>query len=51
LNQQISALLNIHDWQAKNDSARVVDQQELNDRLSYLEANQQKLMETLSMPF
>jgi hypothetical protein len=45
----MSALLDIHAWQARNDNARAVDQQELNERLTHLETNQQLLMESLSM--
>jgi len=46
--QQISSLISIRDWQARNDSARAADQRELNERLIQLEANQQRLAETLS---
>jgi hypothetical protein len=47
--QQISALLNIYAFQDRNDNARAADQQELNYRLNHLQANQQQLVETLSM--
>jgi hypothetical protein len=45
---KISALVNIHAWQARNDDARAADQLELNERLIHLEANQQLLVQTLS---
>jgi hypothetical protein len=42
-------LLDIHTWQARNDSARAADQRELNELFTRLEMNQWQLMETLSM--
>jgi len=45
---QISALLYIHAWQARNDNARAVDQHELDHRLTVLETNHQQLMATLN---
>lgn len=45
---KISALLNIQDWQARNDNARTQDQDDLMRRLDDLEANQNKLLNTLS---
>ena len=46
---QISALLDVQAWNSKHDRARAADQQELNERLSYLERNNQQLAETLSL--
>jgi len=46
--EQISALISVHDWQARNDNARATDQQELSERLIQLETNQQRLTEILS---
>src|SRR5262245_38950814 len=48
---QISAFINISEWQRNVDIARVKDQKELNSRLSDLEANQAKLVETLGNAF
>lgn len=45
---QISSLVNIGDWQLRNDEARKADQQKLVDRLNDLEANQNRLVEILS---
>ena len=44
----MSSLLDIRVWQARNDTAHAADQQELNEALTRLEMNQQRLMETLS---
>lgn len=46
--QKISALLDIREWQARNDVARVKDQDELIIRLDDLEKNQHKLLNVLS---
>jgi len=46
---QISALLNINAWQMRNDDARAVDQELLNERLLQLERNQDRLIEALNM--
>ncbi|KIM73991.1 hypothetical protein PILCRDRAFT_715514, partial [Piloderma croceum F 1598] len=46
---QISALLDIRGWTKRNNDAREVDQQVLNEQLLKLETNQQRLMETLNM--
>jgi len=45
---RISALLDVHAWEARNDDARAVDRHELNERLTDLETNQQRLMDALS---
>jgi hypothetical protein len=45
---QVSSLVNIQDWQSQNYNARLADQQLLHDRLDDLEANHNKLSETLS---
>lgn len=45
--KQIAALLDIQEWQKRNDAARMADQQALNERLLQLETNQQQMMETL----
>jgi len=45
---QISTLLNIHEWQKRNNDARAADQRELDERLLNLETNQQQLIEALS---
>jgi hypothetical protein len=44
---QISGLLNIQEWHARNDAARLADQDLLNNRFNKLEANHSELMETL----
>jgi hypothetical protein len=41
--------MDIRAWQAGNDDARAADQQNLNERLTHLEINQQQLLEALSM--
>lgn len=46
---KISALVNIQDWHVQNENARAKDQDELLSRLDDLEANQGKLLDTLSM--
>jgi len=43
---QISALLNIQDWQTLNDGARAKDKDELMSRLDDLEKHQNKLMKS-----
>jgi hypothetical protein len=48
LDPKISALLNIRDWQTRNDAARAKDQDELITRLDDLERNQHKLLNVLS---
>lgn len=48
MEHQISALVDIQDWQRTNDKARATDQQVLYDRLDDLEANQNRLVEILS---
>jgi len=45
--QQISALLNIHAWEKRNNDARAADQRALNEHLLQLERNQQQLVEKL----
>jgi hypothetical protein len=45
---QISSLVNIQGWQSQNYDARLADQKLLHDRLDDLEANVNKLSETLS---
>lgn len=44
---QIAALLDIREWQMRNDGAKKIDQQALDARLLQLENNHQQLMETL----
>jgi hypothetical protein len=44
---KISSLVVIQDWQKRNDDCREADRQILDDRLSELEANQEKLREVL----
>jgi hypothetical protein len=46
--QQISRIVDIRGWRARNDEARAVDQQALNERLLRLETNHQRLKDTLS---
>jgi hypothetical protein len=46
---KISALLNIQNWHAQDNSARAADQDELVSRLDDLERNQKKLVDTLDM--
>jgi hypothetical protein len=48
---QISSLLNIHDWQKRNDDARLKDQKALHNRMNELESNHSQLRELFSMSF
>lgn len=48
LKLQISSLMDIQNWQLKNDSARKDDQSRLFDWLAELERNQAQLMNVLS---
>jgi len=45
IDTQISALVNIQEWQRQNDTARQADQKALDDRLTHLESNQSRLAE------
>jgi hypothetical protein len=51
LDTQVSTLVNIQDWQQRNNNARQEDQKALHDRLSELESNQNRLAEMLSRYF
>jgi hypothetical protein len=46
---QISALLNVQDWQSKNNDARIADQESLNHRFDELQANHHELVQALGM--
>lgn len=48
---QLSSLINVHDWQKRNDEARLKDQRALHDRLNDLESNQSHLKELLSVSY
>lgn len=48
LTAQISALLNIQNWQTRYENARANDQVELMTRLDDLQVNQSKLLSVLS---
>ena len=45
---KISTLINIQDWLRRNHAGRAADQDDLRRRLSELEANHAKLVDTLS---
>ena len=47
---KISALINIQDWQLKQEKGRAVDQEHLYRRLNDLESNQYRLEEVLGTP-
>ena len=44
---QITSLVNIEDWQRRNDEARLQDQRVLHDRLNELDSSQSNLKEML----
>jgi hypothetical protein len=44
---QIASLVNIEDWQRRNDEARLQDQKVLHDRLNELDSSQSNLKEML----
>jgi hypothetical protein len=46
---KLSAVIDIQDWQKKNDKGRDIDHQLLDDYLTELEANQAKLREVLGI--
>jgi len=48
---QISALVEIQAWHAKDKHARIADQLILNERLGMLEANQMQLMKALGTSY
>jgi len=46
---EISGLLDVQVWKARNDNARTFDQRAMNERLNQLERDWQRLTETLSV--
>jgi len=45
----MSALFKMSEWQSRNEQGLAKDEQLLNNRLSDLEANQDRIMEALGM--
>jgi hypothetical protein len=44
---QVSTVLNVREWQTRNDDARVADERALDRRLLKLENNHQRLRDAL----